>query len=77
MTRAEQDAWHADLRAKSHAALHSPEFRSVLDDLKARCEAHRVTPRRPPARPDDEAFDAALDRAEGGPDICKPLYGSL
>lgn len=54
---------HRRIREASLAALASAEFRQVLDELKARCEAAPATAiRRPQA---DIAFDSDRERAEG------------
>lgn len=74
MTPAERDLWHADFRARSHEALHGPEYRDFIEALKSRCAAAR----RPVAYPKTEIQDLYdRDRAEGGPDLVQPLYGAM
>lgn len=62
ITEADREAFHADLCRRSLDALHSAEFRAVLDDLKARCAAAR----RPiPAPVSDVQFDHDNESREG------------
>jgi hypothetical protein len=67
------DDYHADLRARSLAALRSQAFRSDLDALHARCVAYAAR-RAIPVRRTDEQFDADVERAEGGPDVIRNAF---
>lgn len=53
-----------------------PEWRAFMDGVLARCAAARVKHVPLKFRPEAQEL-ADADRAEGGPDLCKPLYGSL